>query len=143
LAEEPAKLIKQFWQNFEWNSNSAGMQELPQQNYTTTESAESVERPMTLGVIKKQTNSLTTTINNTHPPLPPSHHHDIITINLWPHSLSTMSRSRTMWQHHITYGMSGHHVNMLPPLHHTSSTTPITTVMMQHINGPLQMCSII
>jgi hypothetical protein len=25
LAEGPAKLIKQFWWNFEWNSNSAGM----------------------------------------------------------------------------------------------------------------------
>jgi hypothetical protein len=29
LAEGPAKLTKQFWRNFEWNSNSAGMQELP------------------------------------------------------------------------------------------------------------------
>jgi hypothetical protein len=90
--EGSAKLIKKFWQNFEWNSNSTRMQELPSTELRWNGIHQICRVPndvqmlrLDSGVTNKQTNTLTTTtINDTHPLSHHCHRHIIIAINLWP-----------------------------------------------------------
>jgi hypothetical protein len=95
LAEGPAKLIKKFRQNFEWNSNSAGMQEFPSAELHWNRICVMCMVPNNVQIECQQTPTLdlgkqtmssstttTTTINDTHPPSPPHHRHLITTIML-------------------------------------------------------------
>jgi hypothetical protein len=106
LAEGPAKLVKQFRQNFEWNSNSTGM--VPGITWTELcrNGIHGICRAHNNTQIKHRcltTNSLTTTttIDNAHPLSPPRHRRVIATAtsslpstsgNVCPHPLSTTSR---------------------------------------------------
>jgi hypothetical protein len=166
LAQAPAKLMKKFRRNFERNSNSDGMQELAstelRQNgfrgICRVPNDVQIERRQTptldLGVINKQTNTLTTTttIDDAHPPSPSRHRHLIATAtssspstsgHVYPHPFPTTSRPRTMWQCHVMYRTSAGHVATSPPPHHISSTTPTATMTMQHVNGPLRTCCVV
>jgi hypothetical protein len=88
LAEGPAKLIKQFRRNFERNSDSARMQELPSTEFhrngirgiCTVPNDAQIERrrlpTLDLGIINPSflcSSTTTTTIDDAHPPLPPHH----------------------------------------------------------------------
>jgi hypothetical protein len=170
LAEGPAKLTKQFRRNFERNSNSAGMQELPSMEFHQN-GIHGIRRVLNdLDIINKGilSHHYHHHHRRRHPPSPPRQRR-LVTADMSSSSLtsscvcphpssttthppSTTSTQRTTWQCHVTYQTSASYDTSLPP-HHGLSTTPIQrrrvapphhylprTMMVQHVNGPLRTC---